>query len=240
MLKIMASARRRPGMTHAEYCSYILNVHGALSRANPLGLARYVQNHVYDSAFGSMAANDHVGAFHRDSVTELYFQSPTDMQRTFSDQYVREVIAPDGRNFSELASNATVLTLETELAQPADSGAGTKIMHFLHAAEGFDSGAAQQAWGAAHAAALEGAPEFAASLAGAIRSDVIPQATDGPDNHFGGAQGSPVALVASLWIADDAVAAFRSYEQSIIDNPAFDARRSHFLLAREHCILTAA
>lgn len=239
MLKIMASARRRPGMTHAEYCSYILDVHGALSRAKPLGLARYVQNHVYDSSFGSIASNDHLGHFHRDSVTELYFQTPADMQRTFSDQYVREVIAPDGRNFAELASNATVLTQETELVRPADSGAGTKILHFLHAAEGLESGAAQQAWGAAHKLALEAAPEFAAGLAGAIRSDVIPQANEGPDSHFGGTQESPVTLVVSLWIADAAVSDFRSYEQSIIANPAFDAGFSHFLLTREHCIFTA-
>src|SRR5690349_17952832 len=118
-------------MTHAEFSDYVVQVHGKLSRANRLGLHRYVQNHVYDSAFGSRRSQDYVGHFHRDSVTELYFASPQDMAETFSAEYNRDVIAPDGANFAELSTNQAALTRETVLAAPADSTSGTKIMQFL-------------------------------------------------------------------------------------------------------------
>jgi hypothetical protein len=61
MLKVLATVRRRPGMTEAEYRSYLQDVHGGLVKANPLGVARYVQNHVFDSAFGSADATEYMG-----------------------------------------------------------------------------------------------------------------------------------------------------------------------------------
>lgn len=162
------------------------------------------------------------------------------MQRTFSDPYAREVIAPDGRNFAELASNMAVLTRETLLARPADSGAGTKILHFLYPAEDTSPEDAQHVWSAAHEAALETAPELAKALTGLARSDALPAADSGPGGHFGGSEKVAAALVISLWVPDSATPAFRAYEQSVIANPAFDARYSHFLFAREKLIYDRA
>ncbi|MGE4429613.1 MAG: EthD domain-containing protein [Sphingobium sp.] len=110
-----------------------------------MGLARYVQNHVYDGAFGAASGNDHHGIFHRDSVTELYFASKEDMGRTFADDYTRTVVAPDGRNFAELATNAVGLTFETVVQPMADGAGRTKIMQFLFPA-GNDIEALQQRW----------------------------------------------------------------------------------------------
>ena len=52
MIKMMAAICRKPGMTHAEYLAYVQHVHGAISTEQPLTLRRYVQNHVFDAAFG--------------------------------------------------------------------------------------------------------------------------------------------------------------------------------------------
>lgn len=234
MLKMMAVARRRPGMTHAEYVDYVLNVHGAIARKNPVGLAIYRQSHVYDSGFGSAASNDHVGVFHRDSVTELHFASPEDLTRTFADEYTQTVVAPDGLNFAEIATNAAFLTRETVLIEPERRSDQTKIMHFLAPADG-DRSTAQAAWAGAHEAALVATPAFAALLAGVIRSDAAPPGA-AADRHFGGGSGPSTAVVASLWLPDDAVAQFRQYESALLASGQFDPRHSFFLFTREHCV----
>lgn len=235
MLKIMAVARRRPGMTHAEYVDYVINVHGAIARKNPVGLMIYRQSHVYDSAFGSSASNDHVGVFHRDSVTELHFASPADMARTFADEYTQTVVAPDGLNFAEIATNASLLAQESVLVEPIGRSGLTKIMHFLVSVDGNDS-AAQAVWADAHETALAAAPSFAAALSGVIRSDVRPSGSES-DRHFGGVVAPIAALVATLWLPDDAVPTFRQYETALMASGHFDHQHSFFLLTHEHCVL---
>lgn len=239
MPKIIASIRRRPGMTHAEFLDYVVRVHGKLARDNPLKLQRYVQNHVYDGAFGSYPTQEHVDVFHRDSVTELYFASPKDMAETFADEYNRTVIAPDGAKFAELSTNQTALTHEMVLVPPTIGGAGTKIMQFLVASSASRIGAAQSGWQAAHDSALAAAPLFSDVLAGATRSDVVADAGDkGVDAHFGGGARPPLALVASLWAPDGAVGAFRDYERALFQSELYDRDRSYFLFTREIEILS--
>jgi hypothetical protein len=241
VLKIIAAIRRRPGMTHAEFVDYVVRVHGQLARDNPLKLQRYVQSHVYDGAFGSYPAQEHSAVFHRDSVTELYFASPKDMAETFADEYNRTVIAPDGAQFAELATNQTALTHETVLVPPTIGGAGTKIMQFLVASSSSASGigAAQSGWQAAHDSALAAAPLFSEVLAGSTRSDVVADAGDkAADAHFGGGARAPLALIASLWAPDGAVGAFRDYERALFQSDLYDRERSYFLFTREIEILS--
>ena len=111
MTKLMAALRRKPGMTQEEYFSYIRNVHGALSKAQPLTVRRYVQNHVFDSAFGAATDPAYQIVFHRDSVTELWFDSFESMGETFAHPYTREKIGPNGVNFSDLSTALAVLGL---------------------------------------------------------------------------------------------------------------------------------
>lgn len=238
MLKIVAAVRRRPGMTHAEFADYIINVHGKLARDNPLRLQRYVQNHVYDGAFGSHTHETYAGLFHRDSVTELHFASPEDMAATFADEYNRTVIAPDGANFAELATNEAVLTRETVLIAPISETPVTKIMHFLVAAVPSGIDAAQAGWQAAHTTALAAAPDFARALQGLARSDVLPASPGSAmDDHFGGSDRPPLALVASLWVPDNGVGAFRTYEAAISASGLYDRELSYFLFTRDIEIL---
>lgn len=241
MLKIVAAVRRKPGMTHAEFLDYIVQVHGKLATDNPLQLHRYVQNHAFDGAYGSGDRPDHVGVFHRDSVTELYFASPQAMAETFSAEYNRTVIAPDGAHFAELSTNQALLTIETVLAPPPSSHAtkSVKIMMFLACAEGVDTMTAQTGWQAAHEAGLVAAPSFAGAICGLTRSD--PQ-NSGPGAamaaHFGGGDQPPLALLVSIWVPENALADFRHYERTVLASGLFHRDYSYFLFTREVEILS--
>lgn len=232
MLKIIAAIRRKPGMTHAEYADYVVTVHGKLATDNPLGLHRYVQSHVFDGAFGSGDRKDHVGIFHRDSVTELYFANPQAMAETFSAEYSRTVIAPDGAHFAEEPTTQTILTRETLLAAPA--GAGVKIMQFLVARSDATIDQVQASWDAAHEAGLGAAPDFAKAISGLARSDVQQGGPGGAlAAHFGGGDQPKLALVISIWVDEAALPAFRAYERTVMKNGLFDRDFSHFLYTRE-------
>ncbi|MDQ0595793.1 hypothetical protein QF037_000138 [Streptomyces canus] len=80
----------------------------------------------------------------RDSVTELYFDDLESMAQTFADPYTRDVVGPDGANFSDQAAAVSLLVEESGAEVPR-SGTGTvKILHFLKAAEGLAPGAFQE------------------------------------------------------------------------------------------------
>ena len=130
MIKTLAAIRRKPGMTQQEYFSYIRDVHGALARAKPLAIRRYVQNHVGDSAYGAEGDPAYQGLFHRDSVTELYFDDVEGMLRSFTDAYVRDVVGPDGANFSDMSTALAMLARDIELDVRAPADAPVKVMYF--------------------------------------------------------------------------------------------------------------
>ncbi|HEX8415117.1 MAG TPA: EthD domain-containing protein [Sphingomicrobium sp.] len=234
--KVIAAVRRRPGMTHAEFIRYIVDVHAPLSVADPNLLQRYVQNHVFDGAFGSTGDAAHQATFHRDSVTELFYASFEEMGRGFASEHVRSVIAPDGANFADLATSETMVTWESVVQQAELTGHESKIMHFLAAA---DAPRAQAAWREAHEQALTAAPGFAGALRGVIRSDVLPAAGGATGAHFGGHAPPPTALVASLWVPDGAIGLFRDYEAAVMADAAFDHHRSYFLFTCEREIYRA-
>lgn len=96
MIKMLATLCRKPGMTHAEYLAYIQHVHGAIATENPVTLARYVQNHVFDAAFGTNNERTHSQVVARDSVTELYWDDPAAMGASFQHEHVRTKVGPDG------------------------------------------------------------------------------------------------------------------------------------------------
>lgn len=235
MLKVVASVRRRPGMTYAEFIDYIVNVHGEMAVAKPLGLFRYTQNHVVDSAFSTGASGSYADVANRDSVTELLFQSPDDMKRTFSDEYTITVIAPDGPKFSELSTTDTAFTIETILQEPVKEGT-TKILHFLYPKAGDTAENAQHSWSDAHARALERVPAFAAALQGLVRSDSKPFPDPRLSEHFGAAGRRPFAVMLSFFIPADKLSDFRAYEAQILASGQFDLEHSHFLQCREHQI----
>lgn len=234
MLKIVAAVRRKPGMTHAEFVDYIVNVHGSLARAEPLGLSRYVQNHVLDGSFGSNDSTNYPIPFHRDSVTELYFKSADDLGRTFAHEYTRTIVGPDAKNFAELSTNEATLTFETVVAAPVGSVNATKIMHFLVASGAAQITEAQEGWLQAHERARDAAPTFAASLQGTTRSDSVATSPDSPmAGYFGGTDRKPLAVVASHWVSDPNASAFRAYDSAIFASGLYDPKYSSYLIVKE-------
>lgn len=233
MIKIVAAVRRKPGMTHAEFLRYIEEVHGGIAKANTLSLARYVQNHVFDGAFGK-AAYDRW--FHRDSVTELYFPGFKELVETFTHPYTREVIGPDGANFGDLATSLSLPPLIEQVFQaPPRPGDGVKVMHFVKAA-GEPSSFADR-WQEAHVAATRAAPDFDGKLSGHVRSVAVPPPEgppSGSSEYFGGGEMPGFDGVASFWFAgENDLAVFRDYEAALAEQGLFDPDFSFFLYARE-------
>jgi hypothetical protein len=239
MIKMIATICRRPGMTHAEYLAYVQHVHGPIAAAQPVTLARYVQNHVFDSAFGSHAERTHSQVVARDSVTELYWDDPKAMADTFAHEHVRTKVGPDGANFSDL--DVALSLVADEVEQPVRSpknGAGAKVMHFLRAPEGMALPEFFARWARAHEQALSAAPAAADAMRRCVHNRQLPEFNKmlayfgGSDIFYEG--------VASLWFDDPSCAgAFRAYERALLDvnsdpkRAFYQPSQSFFLYATE-------
>lgn len=216
MIKMMVAACRRPGMTHAEYVAYVQHVHGALSRENPVTLRRYVQNHVFDSAFGSAAEPAHSMAVSRDSVTELFWDSPQDMAATFQHEHVKAKVGPDGPNFCDTSLSLSLVAAESEqpVAKPA-VGSGAKVLHFLRASQGLTLPLFFERWASAHRRALQAAPAAAAAMRRCVHSRQIPD-FNAMLSYFNAKDVPIYEGVASHWFDDTShVGAFREYERAL-------------------------
>ncbi|MCU6499005.1 EthD domain-containing protein [Rugamonas sp. A1-17] len=240
MIKMLAAICRRPGMTHAEYLAYVQHVHGAIACENPVAMKRYVQNHVFDSAFGSAAEPAHAMVAARDSVTELYWDSAADMSATFGHEHVRTRVGPDGANFSDISVALSMVAVEVEqpVARPGSFG-GAKVLHYLRAADGLPLPEFFQRWSRAHACALEAAPAAAAALRRCVHNRQLPE-FNAMLAYFGGKDVPIYEGVASLYFDDvHAIGAFRAYESALLAYNADPATRfyvpaqSFFLYAAE-------
>ncbi|MDF1552256.1 MAG: EthD domain-containing protein [Deferrisomatales bacterium] len=218
MIKMMAAACRRPGMTHAEYLAYVQHVHGGLSTENPVTLRRYVQNHVFDAAFGTHAEPTHSLMVARDSVTELCWDNPQDMAATFAHEHVRTKVGPDGANFSDTNTALSLVVMEAEqaVASPG-AGRGAKVLHFLRAELGLPLPTFFERWAMAHRRALDGTPEAAAALRRCVHNRQLPEFNE-MLAYFGGKDAPIYEGVASLWFDNVfSVGAFRAYENAMLE-----------------------
>lgn len=237
MIKTLAAIRRKPGMTQHAYFRYIREVHGALAQAKPLTIRRYVQNHVVDSAYGAQGDAAYQTFFHRDSVTELYFDSVESMMRTFGDPYVREVVGPDGANFSDLSTALAMLARDVELLVPAAGSAPVKVMQFLRKPAALTPDQFAARLRAAVEATLGGPPEVAAAVRRAVLTLSVPDDT-GLMAYFGAKDMPRYDAVINLWFEEaNALAAFQAW-QGVFEAGAgqpscFDPSHAFFLLVRE-------
>jgi len=230
MIKIIAAIRRKPGMSHQEYCAYIKDVHGGLARAKPSTLRKYVQSHIFDGAYGAPSDKGYTVTFARDSVTELWFDDLPAMGANFADPYTREVIGPDGLNFSDMPCGVAMLTSEqvVEVAQP---GKGEiKVLHFLKGREGLSSDEFVAAWTAALRGAL---PAVAKEVRACVQSSLFP-APPQIREYFRSETGEAYDGVTSLWFDEgDVVPLFRKFQIAFERSGVIDPSRSFFVLARE-------
>ncbi|GME26954.1 Dimeric alpha-beta barrel [Neofusicoccum parvum] len=114
-------------MTHKEFLDYHYQIHGAIADTpeDPdLKPHKYIQSHVFDSAFGAPPSPTPPNANHawtgRSSVTELWFRDVAHMLRNFSSAWVRDTVGPDGARFADLASSINLVALEKRV--PVDAG----------------------------------------------------------------------------------------------------------------------
>lgn len=240
MIKMIAAICRRPGMTHGEYLAYVQHVHGAISNAKPLYLSRYVQNHVFDAAFGSTAEGAHSMTVARDSVTELWWDSPEDMNATFAHEYVRTKVGPDGANFGDVSRTLSLVAVEVEqpVVNPGQA-CGAKVLHYLRMAAGLDLQTFFMRWAAAHERVLAENPHVAAVVRRCVHNHQLSEFN--PMLAYFGAKDVPIYEgMASLWFDDTAsVGMFRAYERALLAinaEPAatfYEPAQSFFVYATE-------
>ena len=237
MIKQIAAVRRKPGMTHSEFRQYIEHVHGDLARAKPLGVKKYLKNHVFDGAYGAKDDPRYELVFGRDSVTELWFENLEALGETFADPYVREVIGPDGRNFSDLGTALGLLVEEVPMEVPDPGHGAAKVLHFLKKAESLEQAEFERRWSEAHAAIMEGSPSVAEQLRGYVQNRPLPGGAGSA--YFGGAEMPTYEGIASMWFdGPEALPAFRDYHRGLEEisrsgEKFIDVSRSFFLYARE-------
>jgi hypothetical protein len=229
-------------MTHAECVAYHHQVHGEISRELPLTLRRYVQNHVFDGAFGSRGEATHSQVVARDSVSELYWDDAEGMRATFMHPHVQQKVGPDGPNFGEVLTTANLIAHEVDLSVPRPGPGDAKVLHFMRASSGIDLPTFFERWSAAHEHALRAAPAAGAAIRRAVQNRQIPDAN--AMLAYFGSQVSPHEGVAALWFDDAAsIGVFRAYESAILEFNAdpqrafYSPRDSFFVYAREALIL---
>lgn len=145
-IKQIACGRRKPNMTRSEYFTYRFQTHGAISDApeepkekpafvsqtpshlqyttliiDNLRTRKYVQTQIFDSAFGPRA-NGPLNANHawcgRDDVTELFFNDIGHLKSTFSSDWVKQKVGPDGPFFADFETTMVLLARESPLQLP--------------------------------------------------------------------------------------------------------------------------
>ncbi len=114
MLKLLAASRKRPGLTRADYQRYIEFYHGGVAHLNRQNLSAYIQNHVTDGAFGTLADATHQQIADRDAVVELYFDNFRDMISTLEPPEP-STASDDGKFFADEPNSITVMAEEEEI-----------------------------------------------------------------------------------------------------------------------------
>jgi EthD domain len=200
----MSAIRRRPGMSRSDFSRYLQDVHGEIATRNPLELTAYVQNHVLDSVTGTAGGYGEI-LNDRDAIIELQFDGFPQLGATMGAEYSREVVGPDGPNFSDLPAAIAVLTADIgrqEHPQPAEA----KTFNYHYAADGVELPQFLDAWRAARVEAPgtvfhEQLPEGANLLryfggeGVRVPSGVTSMRWDGASDPLGAAVDSVAALV---------------------------------------------
>ncbi|WP_053213728.1 EthD domain-containing protein [Pseudomonas sp. Q12-87] len=240
MIKILAAVRRKPGMTHGEFLDYIEHEHGKIAKAKPLGVKRYVQNHVIDSAFGVDADTAYTQTFHRDSITELFFDDMPGLIQTFSDPYTQQTTGPDAENFADLSKQVAQLMDEVETSTGGTAPLECKAMIFIKKHPAVTLETFFSAWDLAHDTLSDQQPEFQQALRRHVRSKYLPEG-DRVTAYFG----PEVAVyegVSSMWFENEAdLSVFRQYQralfQQLSDEGVAASSESFFVYVKEVVIL---
>ena len=176
-----------------------------------------MQNHVFDAAFGSSAEAAHGQPVARDSVTELWWDTPQDMGTTFAHEHVRTRVGPDAANFGDTSRTLSLVAVEAE--QPVASpgrATGAKVLHYLRAAEGLALTTFFERWAQAHERVMAASPLAAAAVWRCVHNRQVPE-FNAMLAYFSAKDVPVYEGVATLWFDDAAsVGAFRAYERALL------------------------
>ena len=252
-IKLMAASRRRPGLTRAEYQRYLEFYHGTIARQERLKIDSYVQNHVIDGAFGTLADETHQQVVDRDAVVELSFATFRDMLETL-EPAKPSAASQDGKFFADERNNIIVMAEEEEVPVPSPlptfnpglgivSGVGAlKVLHYIMRADDIYREDYYQLWREAHEYSLQQAPYAREQL----RRCVMNRRCRANDNdaaarkHFKMVDPPVYDLVVSHWYDTlEHVGAFRQYQEALCRFPQrfADWSKSFYLYTRQVVII---
>ena len=252
-IKLMAASRRRPGLTRAEYQRYLEFYHGTIARQERFKIEHYVQNHVIDGAFGTLADETHRQIADRDAVVELSFKNFRDMIETL-EPATPSAASQDGKFFADERTNVIVMAEEEEVPVPTPltafnpglgivQGVGAlKILQFIMRDDSVYREDYYVRWRAAHEQALQQAPYAREQL----RRCVMNKRCRLNDNdaaarkHFKMVDPPVYDMVVSHWYDTlEQAGAFRQYWEALQSaKPTFaDWSRSFYLYTKQIVII---
>jgi uncharacterized protein (TIGR02118 family) len=110
MVKMIATLKRKPGMTRKEFSDYWRYHHAPLVQSVPefaRYLRKYVQNHVASDLGPTGSASEF------DGVAELWFDSAEDLAAAFAGERYLEIVRPDELKFLDF--DATIVCVTEEI-----------------------------------------------------------------------------------------------------------------------------
>lgn len=222
--------------------------------------SKYIQSHVFDSAFGARkpttdgkaplnANHSWVG---RDDATELWFKDLEHMLHNFRSEHVRTTVGPDALHFADLEASINLMAFEKPLPLTTDLGEGAVEV---------DEAAGRHATTALYFVALPGGegdgaqaekvitPLLREALEAETRHEVwkwvvnvgltIPEFD--PSSYFGGADLPKYALVYKIYLKDPtAVGAFRKAQKVFEKQDKIDVGNSFVLFTKEVLVASVA
>lgn len=117
MIKFVFCAKRRPGMSRAEFQDYWLNHHGPLFKrfAATYRAVRYVQSHTLDSPLNENIRKARGMSDEYDGVGEIWWRSEEEFLSAVSSpegQELRALFVEDEAKFVDMTASAAFFTVE--------------------------------------------------------------------------------------------------------------------------------
>jgi EthD domain len=155
-MKLFIIGRRKPGTTLAEHRHHIRHVHGDLVQkyreADPVYAPKsYAQNQVLDGTFRASSVSEDPFALNRDFVTEIGFDSFSDLGKSREQPFYLKHLQPDEGNFVDEATVVMLPTTEVVVKAPAVLSSNSyKVFGFVAMNAGLPKGTLNAAIAACH------------------------------------------------------------------------------------------
>lgn len=238
MFKFIIGGRRRAGMTKSDYNIYVRRIHGGKTLAQPEpSIIKYVQTHIFDSAYGTNEAGWHP-APDFDSITELWFEDAAAMQRELASDHYINVVKPDEAGFADPSRIVVMGVSEEEQAVSTRLNGSLKVMRFLRRAAGTTSEDFFAAW-RDESARLMGFSELGQKTCRMVRNLALAQANKAVADDF--IHGTPLNVydgVENIWFDGlEDMSGLTAYRAAIAASPfdRFLDRSAEMLLIGQEC-----